>query len=220
MPQQINLITQIQVTRKHYFSAHAMAQALAVIVVLGGSVCTYVVWNQSVANEDIRKAILGQTKELESLQATIQESKSGVGAIAPALTQALQAQHSELLQRQKLLEQLQRSVLQPGLGHSAQLQLIAQTVPTQVWISKIKADDSHFDISGFTLEPSALNDWVGKLAASPLLKGYKLVGVKVENTPSSGTDITAVSSSTSRPVWSFSLSSAIAKSLPELKDSP
>lgn len=224
MPQQINLIAQIQVTHMRYFSAKAMAQALAVMMVFGGSLYSYGLWNLSHASEGVRRVLRLQINELESLQIAIQQSKSGMSTVTPALMQALQAQQTELWQHQQLLDQLQRGVLRPGLGHSTQLQLIAQTIPVQIWITKVNADESHLDISGFTLEPSALNEWIGKLAISPILKGQKLIAVKVENMVTSysqsATDIAMPPPSTSRPVWSFSISSAIDKTLMTSKDTP
>jgi Tfp pilus assembly protein PilN len=98
--------------------------------------------------------------------------------------------------RSRLLAELQQGLLAPGRGHAARLQLLAQTIPAQVWVTALRADAGHLEVSGFTLEPAVLNDWVARLARSPVLAGQQLARVKVERAPGD------------RPLWAFSLGSA------------
>jgi len=206
MPQQINLFAPIRLTQKRYFSAQTMLQALVVFVVLGGGLSAYWVWGLHIAGEDFRKSMAAQSGELESLKAAIAQGKAGGGVhIGAALTQELQGSRTELLQREKLAQEWQRGLLRPGWGHSARLLLVAQSIPAQVWVTQVKSDESRLDISGFTLEPAALNDWVGKLATSPLLKGQTLSTVKVESVVAPS----ATASAAQRPMWSFNLVSAM-----------
>ena len=210
MPQQINLCTPILLTQKRYFSAQTMLQALAVFVVLGGGLCAYWVWSLDTASDGFRATLATQASELASLQAAIQVGKASVGPVDATLTQELQTRQTEVVQREKLLQELQRGLFQPGWGHAARLELLAQSVPAQAWITGVKADENRLDVSGFTLEPAALNEWVNRLGASRLLQGQELTTIKVENarapaTAASGTPIA------SRPVWSFNLVSALGK---------
>lgn len=205
MTQQINLFTPIFLAQKRYFSAQAMAQALAVFVFLGGGLCAYWVWSLDDASQGLRKSLETQSRELASLQALIQQGRASAGPAQLASTQELQNRRAELLQREKLLKELMRGLLQPGFGHAARLQLVAQSIPARAWVTEIKADDSQLAVSGFTLDPAALNDWVGKLATSPLLKGQKLETFKVEQAAASAPN-------SPRPVWAFSLVSAIDRS--------
>lgn len=221
MPQQINLCTPILLTQKRYFSAQTMVQALAVFMVLGGGLCAYWVWSLNSASEGFRTTLATQSRELEGLQSAIQQGKAAVGPVDAALTQDLQGRRTEVLQREKLMDELQRGLFRPGWGHSARLQLVAQSIPAQVWVTEVKADDNQLDVTGFTLEPAALNEWVGKLAASPLLQGQKLSTVKVENVSVAmmktvgGTAVLALPAASSavptpsRPMWSFRLVSAV-----------
>ena len=205
MTQQINLFTPIFLTQKRYLSAQTMAQALGIFLCVGGALCVYLVWSLRLASEGLRNPLMAQSRELAGLQLAIQQGRAGAGPAQLALTQELAAGRAELLQREKLLNELQRGLFKPGWGHAARLQLVAQSIPARVWVTEVKADDSQLAVSGFTLDPSALNDWVGKLAASPLLKGQKLATVKVENASASAPDAL-------RPVWAFNLVSAIDKS--------
>lgn len=221
MPQQINLCTPILLTQKRYFSAQTMGQAFAVFVVLGGGLCAYWVWSLNVASEGFKKTLVLQARELESLQSAIKQGRASAGPVEAALMLEIQNKRSELLVRDKLLEELPRGLFRPGWGHAARLQLVAQSIPSQVWLTEVKADEYQLEVSGFTLEPVALNEWVTKLAASPLLKGQQLATVKVENTRDamanapSGVAVSALLAAAStvpttrRPVWSFSFVSAL-----------
>lgn len=207
MPQQINLFTPILLTQKRYFSAQTLLQALAVLVFFGGAICSYWVWSLNSAGAVLKKPLLEQSRELASLQLAIQQGKTRASAAPAGLAykQELQARNDELVERIKLLKELERGLFQPGWGHAARLQLVAQTIPSQAWVTELTADDSRLAVSGFTLDPAALNGWVVKLGASPLLKGQKLTNVKVEN-------VSASALRKSEPVWAFSLVSAIKKS--------
>lgn len=213
MPQQINLCTPILLTQKRYFSAQTMAQALAIFVLLGGSLCVYGVWSLNAANEGFKKSLLTQSPELESLQAALKQGAEGTSPVEIALAQELLTKKAELLNREKLMLELQHGLLRPGWGHAARLQLLAQSIPSQVWVTEVKADENQLDVRGYTLEPSMLNDWVAKLASSPLLKGQGLSTIKVENARAAVSLLPGVVASAptiaSRQVWSFHLVSAL-----------
>lgn len=231
MPQQINLCTPILLTQKRYFSAQTMGQALAIFVVLGAGLCAYWVWSLNVASEGFKKTLVLQARELEGLQSAIKQGRANVGPAETALKLEIQNQRSELQARENLLEELQRGLLRPGWGHAARLQLVAQSIPPQVWLTQVKADAYQLEVSGFTLEPVALNEWVSKLAASPLLKGQQLATVKVEIASDamvnamSGVVValtaTAPTAPTKRrPLWSFSFVSAVGSSAAVAEGSP
>ena len=223
MPQQINLCTPILLTQKRYFSAQTMAQALAVFALLGGALCAYWVWSLNSASEGFKLTLATQAQELASLQVAIQQGKVSTAPLEAALAQQLQGHKLDLQQRQTLMEALQRGLFRPGWGHAARLQLVARSIPAQVWVTDLMADDNQLRLTGFTLEPAALNDWASRLAASPLLQGQQLSTLKVEqasvavlktlgNTPMPA--VSAASPATAavpRPMWSFTLVSALGK---------
>ena len=206
LPQKINLFAHIKLSKNKYFSVKLMLQILAVLVVLGGCLSgAYWVWSLNVAGEDLTKSLAAQSSELESLQAAIAQNNAG-GQPSPALEQELQDSRTELLQREQFAQELQRGLLRPGWGHAARLQLIAQSIPAQVWVTKVKSDETQFEVTGFTLEPAALSKWVAILAASPLLEGQNLSTVNINN---ARTSILNEVGGTPRPTWSFSLLSAM-----------
>jgi Tfp pilus assembly protein PilN len=216
MSQQINLCTPIFLTQKRYFSAITMAQALGVFLLLGGALSAYWTWSLSQVSAGYSQSLANNQREINRLQAAVAVNKANAAPADAALVQELGGRRQELRQREQLLEEFRRGLVREGWGHSARLQLVAKSIPPQAWVSEIKADDARFELSGFTLEPAALNVWMARLAASPLLKDQQLSTIKVERavmeagaaTPVAGAPIQAVRSS-GPAVWSFNLVSAI-----------
>lgn len=224
MPQQINLCSPILLAPKRYFSAATMLQGLAIFAVVGGSLCAYGVWSLNGASESFKPTLARQSSEIQSLQSALARNKTSGGSLETVLAQDLLAQSTELAKREKLLEDLHRGLFQPGAGYAARLQLVAQSIPSQVWVTEVKANERQLEVKGFTLLPSALNDWAIRLAASPLLTGQKLATIKVENTvasPAKNGDSSAVAAAVAaspsttdfvRPAWFFSMVSAVGPS--------
>ena len=219
MPQQINLCFPILLAPKRYFSAATMVQALAIFAVIGGGICTYAVWSLNNASESFQPTLARQTSEIQSLQAALTRSKAGGASLESVLAQDLLAQNVELVKREKLLELLRRGLFQPGAGYAARLQLVSQSIPSQVWVTELNVNERQLEVKGFTLQPSALNDWAAKLAESPLLEGQKLATVKVESTSSTSErkedgsaanlTVTAPPSTSIHPIWFFSMVTAV-----------
>jgi len=201
MPQQINLSTPVLLAQKRYFSAQTMLVSLALFVVLGGLGAAYTLWDLRMATSALQATVATQDPELARLRASVAQAKA-IDAVGDApVLQQLQAARLQLVERTKLLAEMQRGLLGPGRGHSARLQLVGQTIPAQAWVTGVVADTAHMEVTGFTQEPSALNDWVARLAQSPVLAGQQLARVKVERAaPTPG----------GRPLWSFTLGSAMA----------
>ena len=212
MPQQINLSTPVLLTQKRYFSALAMLQTLIALLVVGGSLTAYGVWSLRSAAMDLKATTSAQAGELERLRAAL--------ATVPAegsqkeMEQQVTAARGLLAQRTQTLEELRRGLMRPGFGHSARLQLVAQSIPSSAWVTEVQADPSRFEVRGFTLEPAALNDWVARLAKSPLLAGQSLRKVQVESVAVAAAaqpgQARSESVAAGRPMWSFTLGSALA----------
>ncbi len=186
-----------------------MLKALALVVSLGGGLSGYWVWGLHRASEDLKKYLVIQLPEFDRLKAVSSLSKASSSQVRASLMQELQTRRSELLLREKLAQDWQRGLLRPGWGHAAWLKLIAQSIPVNVWVIQVRVDEGQFEVGGFTFEPGALNEWVAKLSASPLLKGQSLTTVKLESV---STVISKAVGGVARPLWSFSLLSAIATS--------
>lgn len=227
MPQQINLCTPILLTQKRYFSALTMVQALALIALVGGGITAYWVWTLKQATAGFRQTVAATATEVTTLKAAIQSRQVVAMPVAPALVQELQNRRLEDARREKILFELRQGLFRPGWGQSARMQLVAQTIPPEVWVTQVQADERQIDVSGFTVEPAALNEWVQKLGSSPLLQGQSLTTIKVErvvaegaggaatavsglNSAAGGSRIGPLASGTQKLVWSFNLVSALA----------
>ncbi len=204
MAQQINLCTPILLTEKRYFSAQAMAQALALFLVVVGGLCAAWVWNLDSAGRGFSGTLATQAAEIDALQAAIARSRANAAPVDAGLLQQIQDKRNALTAREKLLAALQDGVMVPGFAHSDRLRWVASSIPEPVWVTHVKMQDGRFEVAGFTLEPSALNDWVAKLSASPLMHSLRLADVKVENTSQS---LTASNKpvNAGQPTWAFSL---------------
>lgn len=214
MPQQINLCTPILLKQKRYFSALAMVQALALFVFGGAALCGYWVWSLNGASDGFRQTLAMHGGELERLRLALQGSRAAAAPIEVARNAELAARRAELQQREQLLAELQQGLYRTGYGHSARLQLVAQSIPAQVWVTRISANSAQLGLSGYTLEPAALNAWIDRLGASPLLQGQRLSALKVEQRSlersGPGASLAPAAALGSRPVWAFELLSGAA----------
>ena len=176
MPQQVNLCLPILRKQEKRFAAQSLAQALAVVLLVGGGLAAAWIWSLNAAAASLQVTLASQSKELENLRATLERTNASAGPLESPLAQELRQRKLELQQRQSVLEALSQGVFAPEQGHSARLRLVAQTIPSVAWLTQIKADDQLLELSGYTLEPAALNDWVSKLSTSPLSTSEQSIG--------------------------------------------
>ncbi len=208
MPQQINLCTPILLKPKRYFSAQTMAQALAVFVVVGGGLCGAWVWSLEQASDGLRQVIQTQGQEMDRLKAAMAANAASAAPLDPALQTQLQDMRGQVVAQEKVLKAMQQGRMVPGAAHSDRLILVSRSIPAQVWVTGVDADSSRLEVTGYTLEPSALNDWVGRLGASPLMQGLKLATVKVQNARLAKAVVDGAAVPAGREAWSFNLISA------------
>lgn len=197
MPQQINLRTPILLTQRHYFSASTMAWALGVIGLFSAALCAYWVWSLEVNRAELTRALSGYAQEKERLQAALKTHQASALPADAGLLQELRARQAQLDQRELLLAELGRGLLRDGQGHAARLRLVAQTIPAEVWVTEMRADEQQMEAHGYTLDPAALNQWVARLGAHPLLQGHALSAIKVERVSGEA--------ASGRPRWAFTL---------------
>jgi len=212
MPQQVNLCLPILRKQEKRFGAQSLAQALAVLLLVGGALGAAWVWNLKSAADSLQVTLTSKARELDDLRAALERAKASAGPGESVALQELRQSRQQLLQRQGVLTALSQGLFEPEHGHSARLKLVAQTIPPVVWLTQIKTDDQLLELGGYTLEPAALNDWVGKLAASPLLQGQTLNTVKVEGVQPANALVQAVPSGALAPMWSYSLLTKVATS--------
>ena len=208
MSQQINLCTVNFRPVRQRFAARSMAQALAVFLLLGGVLAAAWAWNLEQSSSSYRQSTAAQAAELASLKAAILKSRENARPVDPALLALLQDRRLSVKQREALIEAVQQGMFKPGEGHSDRLLMLARSIPGPIWITGARVDASQFVVDGFTLDTSALNEWVRNLAAQPLLRNLRLTTVTVENKTAAKAMSAAAGASAPRaamPVWSFNL---------------
>lgn len=211
MAQQINLLNPIFLTQKRYFSASTMAQALGVFLLLGGLLSAYWAWTLYSLTAGYEQSVATNQREITRLRTAIQLNRSNAAPADAAQLKTLQTEQALLQQRELLLRGLKQGLLREGYGHAARLQLVARSIPPQAWVTEIRADEVRLELSGYTLEPAALNGWVARLAESPLLEGQQLSVVKVERVSAEGRAAGAAPvPAVSGPLWSYTLVTASA----------
>lgn len=225
MAQQINLCTVIVAKQRKSFSARTMAMGLSAFTLVGGILCAAWVWNLRGASAGYTETLAAQTRDIQALKTALSEARASAAPLDAALQQQLQNKRAQLAQKEQLLTSVRQGLLEPGMGHSDRMELIARTIPPQAWVTTMRADSVRLELSGFTLDTAALNDWVGRLSGSPLTRGLRLSNVQVENVAQArnsvpGTGVTptvpgapaqgaaqgtAQAASAQRPSWAFHL---------------
>ena len=204
MPQQINLCIAALTPQRQRFQAQSLLIILVVALVATGALGAFWLWSLEGSSKSYRQTLDAQTSEIHNLQAVIQSSRAAAGPVDPALQKQLQDLQARVQEREKLLQRARQGLFKPGEAHSDRLLLLARSIPADVWVTSLKADSGRYDVSGFTLEPAALNDWVTRLGQHPLMHELKLNAVNVNFVADAG-----VPGMKAKPMWSFSLMSAI-----------
>jgi Tfp pilus assembly protein PilN len=206
MPQQINLCTAVQTQTRQRFQARSLLGILAVSLVAMGALGAFWLWSLEGSAQTYRQTLEAQNSEIHNLQAVIQSSRAAAGPVDAALLGQIQDQRARVEEHEKLLQLVRQGLFKTGEGHSDRLLLLARTIPVDAWVNSLKADSSSFEVSGFALEPAALNDWVARLSQHPLMHGLVLNAVNVKYVPEPGGS--GAAGIRAKPMWSFNLVSA------------
>ena len=215
MAQQINLLTPILLKPRRHFTATAMAQALGLILV--GSLLL-AGWIHGRA-EQRRAEFRERQQALQAEQQALSRSLAGL----PATTdlKALESQIAMLKQQQQsqgeLLQSLRSGQQGAGERHSDLLALIARSVPDSVWLQGLRWQAGQLELSGGTLDPSALRGWLVQLQTQALLHRITLAEVRLElvsaatpgGTAAAGRlQLPAGAGGAGLPVWAFQVRGA------------
>jgi Tfp pilus assembly protein PilN len=209
MPQQINLCTSVLAPQRERFQARSLAFVLAISLLALGTLGGFWLWSLERSALAYRQTLEAQLGEIKNLQAAIQTSRTAAGPVDPALLRKLEDQRKAVLEREKVLQVVRQGLFQVGQAHSDRLLLLSRSIPADAWVTALHADGGVFEVSGFTLEPASLNDWVAHLGQSPLMQGLQLSSVKVTLVPepaaSKATAQPVAVADKAKPMWSFNL---------------
>jgi Tfp pilus assembly protein PilN len=212
MPQQINLCSPVLLAPKRYFAAGTMVQVVGLFVLVGGLGTAAWVWNTTSTSAELARVLEGQKQQASQLQAALTVQTAAAAPPDPALLNQQKALTDDIARQQSILLGLEQGRMVPGEAHSDRLALVSRSIPDKVWVTGLLADATRLEVTGYTLEPSALNDWVAKLSLSPLMQGLRLATVKVQSTRLAASPGATAAAAPAGPVgpetWSFTLISA------------
>jgi Tfp pilus assembly protein PilN len=197
MAQQINLCTSAFRPVRQRFTAKILLQIFGIFLVIGIAVTLTLLQGLQKSRLAFEQSIASRAREVESLTAAIALSRAKAAPADSALVQQLQEKQAAVARTEKVLAAARQGVFLPGEGQSDWLQMVARSIPASMWLVSLKLDAGKFEVSGFTLETAALNEWVGKLRNQPLMQTFDLHTVSVDQVPGA-----------LRPTWAFSLISA------------
>jgi Tfp pilus assembly protein PilN len=188
MAQQINLHSPILLAPKRWFSALAMAQALAALAVGLGALCAWTLHSTQALKRDLQSAGAAHGAERQRLAGLLAQRPAP--AADSAILQEVAAEEKLLAQRRQLRDGLALGLAREGHSHSAWLRLLAQTVPGPVWLTEVRLGDKGVQISGQTRQPEALRPWLQTLSGHELAGGHAFAAVQVErSTAASGGEL-------------------------------
>lgn len=195
MSQQINLCSPVLLTKKHYFSARSIVQLLgfSLAVVL---VAFYFMVSSTIQANMISKAhLVRQTHELDEMKKLTGKILADPGErdLLKALEADLKSQRDALYKAEQILMEMGRGQVIPGMANSDYLQMIAASIPSDVWVTQISINDDSMILKGVALDPSSIKLWVSKLTNERIMADRQLRAVDIYKMAGA------------RPQWSFEL---------------
>ncbi len=195
MAHQINLYSPILLEPRRHFSAAAMAVSLALLAFGLAALAGWTWWRTDRLQADLASATPLHERERAALQAALGAGAKALPADTAALEQELAREQAARDQRRQRLAELGRGLAGDGQLPSSLLLLLAQTVPSPVWLDEVQYGDGRLEIRGHTLQTEALRPWIAALARSPFAAGQTLALLSVERA--------GATSAGAAPAWSF-----------------
>jgi Tfp pilus assembly protein PilN len=187
MAQQINLYSPILLTPRRYFSALAMTQALAALLLGLLLMCGWSVQSTQALRDSVASATAADSQERQRLAAELAR-RPAAPRDSTALEQELVQARRQLAERQAVLAEIGHAPGGSAAARSALLRLLAQTLPASAWLTEVRLADGRVELLGQTLRPEELRPWLATLAQQPALAGQTLRAVKVERRDGSEPD--------------------------------
>jgi hypothetical protein len=183
MAQQINLYSPILLQPKRYFSALAMLQALAALLLGLLALGAWLEVSTTQRRRELATTTAAQAADRQRLQAEL-AGKPATAKDNSALEQELAQARQAVNDRQRLLGEM--STPSATASRAAVLRLIAQTAPDKLWLTDVRLAEGRLDLTGISLQPEQLRPWFANLLAQPPLQGLLLRTVVVDAAADAG----------------------------------
>ncbi len=178
MAQQINLFNPIFLKQKRYFSATAMAQAGALIVL--GVLAIYAL--QVRQTRALERLALETQRQLDERKAQIAVfAKQTSGDAGKALGAELEAAEARLVDRRSLLDDVRTGVGGDAKGYSRYLSALARANTSGVWLTgvEIGGKSGELVIKGRALESALVPAYIDSLKRQAPFTGRRVGELKV-----------------------------------------
>jgi len=174
MSQQINLFNPVFLRQKHYFSALAMVQALALILAGVAAIYAYQVRQIGVLERvaaDTDQQLVARRNQL--LAFSKQFSEQGV---SKALAEELAAAEMRLQERRALLEDVRTGVGGDAQGYSRYLAALARASTSGVWLTGLEIGGKSGDliIKGRALDSALVPQYIRALNRQEAFSGRRV----------------------------------------------
>ena len=208
---QINLYNASLIPTREIFSARLMVAWVFMAVIAMAAIAWWAVVEKRKISTEVANLASRQTVERARKTAVLTS-----GEVLPtpqelaAREQVLRNQQALLETRRATREALKRGMASEDGGPSALMRLIANSVPTQVWVTEVRVAGSHVDISGRTLDPNSVGVWLEYLRTSAYFAVKPVPAVRLERV-----DVPAPSPARALATYSFSISAALSSPFAE-----
>lgn len=170
MPQQINLHNPVLLAPRKHFAPVAMMQALTLWVLGLAALSGWSVWRTGALEAETATAARQQAAERQRLEAVL-ATRDAAGDTA-ALEQQLADVTARLAARTQLLDSLARVPGDTSPIHL--LRSFSHSIPPPVWLTEVRWTTGQLILAGQTLQPDALQAWLGTLGSTAGLQVTRL----------------------------------------------
>jgi len=184
MSQQINLFNPIFLKQKKYFSAVAMMQALALLVIGSLAVAAYATYQVSSLTKEA--ALSASQLQLAQEQLAKVRAEYGARQKSAALEQQISKTETEMQSYKQVFDVLQKGELGNTNGYSAYLAAFARQIVDGVWLTgfNLVGAGNEVELRGRALRPEQIPAYISKLKREPIMKGKSFATLEMQ-TPES-----------------------------------
>jgi Tfp pilus assembly protein PilN len=177
MQQQINLFQPVFRRETKVFSARALAQVLALALVL--IVASFALLQLQLGRQTQTRDLLdGQYQRLNS-QLLALEARANAGEVA-ALDARIKELEARLADGAAELSGLQTQLLDRDMSFAGLLEMLAQHPQEGLWLTAIRAQDEELELEGATRDPERLLDYLAELNADVPMSRWPLTAVQLD----------------------------------------
>ncbi|CAN5905420.1 hypothetical protein BH11PSE12_BH11PSE12_33030 [soil metagenome] len=208
MTQQINLFNPIFLKQKKYFSAVAMLQALALLLLGSALVAGYAKYKVSGLSQEAAVTSV----QLAEAQAQLAKVKAEFGPRprSLALEDQIRKSEAEMLSLKQVFDILQKGDIGNTKGYSGYLRAFSRQIVDGIWLTNLNINGagSEIGMKGRALQPELVPIYMSRLKREPVMQG-KAFGTLEMQVPlveqAGGTSPTAIKQSALAGYIEFSL---------------